>query len=175
VFETTANANMTVGGGGTNLVRNLGTFRHLGMGLSICEPGVPFQNLGTLEVIHGGLSLGGGGSNTGLLSASAGSTLYLHNSFALGSGSMRTELAGTAPTAIGQLQIFGGGALLSGTLEVVLAPGYSPSLGNTFDVLTFETRTGSFSSILLPALGPGLELTAQYLANSLRLTVVSVP
>jgi T5SS/PEP-CTERM-associated repeat protein len=45
---------------------------------------------------------------------------------------------------------------LGGTLEISLADGFLPALGNTFDILDFNTVSGSFSEMNLPALEDGL-------------------
>jgi hypothetical protein len=67
-------------------------------------------------------------------------------------GTLLIELAGTAAgTNYDQLQV-DGGALLDGTLEVALLDGFQPGLGNTFDILDFNTVSGSFSDMKLPAL-----------------------
>ena len=67
-------------------------------------------------------------------------------------GTLLIELAGTAAgTNYDQLQV-DGGALLDGTLEVALLDGFQPGLGDTFDILDFNTVSGSFSDMKLPAL-----------------------
>jgi hypothetical protein len=67
-------------------------------------------------------------------------------------GTLLIELAGIAAgTNYDQLQV-DGGALLDGTLEVALLDGFQPGLGDTFDILDFNTVSGSFSEMKLPAL-----------------------
>ncbi len=46
---------------------------------------------------------------------------------------------------------------LDGTLEVVLTGGFTPAMGDTFDLFDFTATTGQFDDILLPDLDPGLQ------------------
>jgi hypothetical protein len=55
---------------------------------------------------------------------------------------------------------------LGGTLEISLADGFIPELGNSFDILDFNTVSGSFAEMNLPALEGGLEWgTSQLLVD----------
>ena len=55
---------------------------------------------------------------------------------------------------------------LGGTLEISLADGFIPELGNSFDILDFNTVSGSFSEMNLPVLEGGLEWdTSQLLVD----------
>ena len=55
--------------------------------------------------------------------------------------------------------------------NVNLINSFSPLLAQTFDVVTFASRTGTFGTVNLPALGGGLALQPNYLATSLQLEV----
>ena len=45
----------------------------------------------------------------------------------------------------------------AGTLKVTLAPGFSPALGDSFDILDWSNSvSGFFNSLVLPALNAGL-------------------
>jgi hypothetical protein len=46
-------------------------------------------------------------------------------------------------------------ATLGGTLNVFLGPGYTPSPGDVFAVLTYGSRSGTFATINLPSLPRG--------------------
>jgi hypothetical protein len=64
------------------------------------------------------------------------------------------ELAGTSPGS-GYDQIQASGALaLNGALQVSLLDGFTPAAGNSFNLFDWASSTGTFSSLLLPAL-PG--------------------
>lgn len=66
--------------GGTNAVNNAGTFNKIGQGIlffnSFGAP-LPFNNSGTVNVDVGALTLGTGGSNTGIFDGDAGTTLTI--------------------------------------------------------------------------------------------------
>jgi T5SS/PEP-CTERM-associated repeat protein len=67
-----------------------------------------------------------------------------------------------------------GAAALDGTLQVQLASGFVPSLGDAFQILTASGgRTGTFTSQMLPPLSSGLDWELQYTPNSVMLSVIS--
>jgi T5SS/PEP-CTERM-associated repeat protein len=67
-----------------------------------------------------------------------------------------------------------GGAALDGTLQVQLAGGFVPSLGDSFQILTAAGgRTGTFTNEVLPLLSSGLDWELEYTPNSVMLSVVS--
>ncbi len=97
--------------------------------------------------------------------------LYVNGNFtASSSANLRIRLRGTNYTQHDQLLIQGS-AQLAGKLDVRL-DGYNPVLGDYFDVVSFSSRTGQFSPVLLPALDPGLEWEVTHASTRVRLTVV---
>jgi hypothetical protein len=71
-----------------------------------------------------------------------------------------------------QLSLRGREAILGGALKVELAEGFTPILGQTFDVLIdILGRTGEFDQVILPDLGSGLKLVVSYSASKVTLTV----
>ncbi|HYG25182.1 MAG TPA: immunoglobulin domain-containing protein [Verrucomicrobiae bacterium] len=82
---------------------------------------------------------------------------------------LNVELAGTSVpgTNYDQLRL-SGTATLQGTLNVRLIEGFTPSLSNTFTVMTFGSRLGMFDSITPP---PGVTFEATYTSTNLVLTV----
>ncbi|HEY3392047.1 MAG TPA: hypothetical protein VGK58_05030 [Lacipirellulaceae bacterium] len=67
-----------------------------------------------------------------------------------------------------------GGAVLDGTLQVQLAGGFVPSVGDSFQILTAAGgRTGTFTSEILPPLSSGLDWELQYTPTSVVLSVIS--
>jgi hypothetical protein len=60
---------------------------------------------------------------------------------------------------------------LGGTLAVSLINSFTPAAGNSFDILDWNTRTGTFSTLSLPALSPGLMWNASQLYTSGTLNV----
>ena len=62
---------------------------------------------------------------------------------------LEIELGGTLPGESDGLHV-AGQATLDGTLEIVLLPGFSPSPGDSFQVITFGSQVGEFAVINLP-------------------------
>ena len=72
----------------------------------------------------------------------------------------------------GQLNV-SGAATLDGTLTISLADGFIPNLGDTFQIVSFASRTGQFATINGLNIGGGLAFQADYSATGLTLTTVS--
>ena len=80
-----------------------------------------------------------------------------------GSNYKFTETSNLAMDIVGANPGFGydvifstGQFIADGTFTVNLLDGYSPTLGQTFDMLDFTTLTGTFDALDLPVLSPGL-------------------
>src|SRR5439155_14797924 len=86
---------------------------------------VIFQNDGVVEL------------SSGVLSIEAGYTPG-------GTAVHRFVIRGSQPN-IDFGQLAAGGAELRGNLEVILAGGFQPTLGQTFQIMGFGSRTGTFS------------------------------
>lgn len=88
-----------------------------------------------------------------------------------------TVLFDIAGTAFGEFDRFvvGGMLELGGTFALNLGGGFAPSQGETFDLITGASLTGTFATLLLPDLGGGLAFKPLYTADTFRLTVVPVP
>ncbi len=89
-------------------------------------------------------------------------------------------LGGLFAVQIGGLNDFdwldvAGDAQLGGTLAVELLDGFSPLLGNAFDILLADAVFGSFGSVLLPTLGAGLEFQLVNGLDVVRLAVIAAP
>jgi hypothetical protein len=100
------------------------------------------------------------------------------------SGALSIELGGTtAGTQYDQLRV-GGSATLNGALNVSLVPGFLPADGNSFQVLTFGSRSGDFAmkngldlgnhSVLTPTFNP-TNLTLQCEITVVPLIVIVNP
>ncbi len=84
------------------------------------------------------------------------------------------ELAVTLASADhSRLTLTGTSAALAGTLRVELAEGFSPNIGQTFNVMTFTSRTGEFGNVVLPGIGPDKKLEAVYSATAVTVRVVA--
>ena len=89
-------------------------------------------------------------------------------------GELNVEVGGlTAGTGFDQLNITGNAAL-GGTLSVSLIGGFSPIPGNTFEIMTFSSRTGDFTAENGLDLGFGLSFEPNLSANNLLLVVVGI-
>lgn len=100
-------------------------------------------------------------------------------------GTYAVELSGLlAGTEYDQLNV-SGTATLGGTLNVSLfdtgGGPFTPHLGDSFDILTADLIQGSFGSLSLAALDPGLKWDISYLTDAIgttdvvRLSVAAVP
>jgi T5SS/PEP-CTERM-associated repeat protein len=84
-------------------------------------------------------------------------TLHISTPTALiSSGQMLITLAGTNPGVTYDQILFNGSTMLNGSLSVSLANSFIPLLGNHFHILDLGTTSGTFTSVALPSLLPGL-------------------
>ena len=132
---------------------------------------------GSLIDIQGG-SLSGSGSinapvrNAGEINpggAGTGPLAITGNYTQLASGVLNIDLGGlTAGSQFDQLAVTGT-ATLDGTLNVDLIGGFTPSPGDTFQIMTYASSTGTFATIN----GHGATYNPTYGSTGLTLTVVS--
>ena len=88
-------------------------------------------------------------------------------------GTLAMEIGGTMPdTGYDQL-IVSGTASLDGELEVRLIDPFTPTLGDSFTLMTYDSHTGTFATETLQALNPGLEWAVHYGETALTLTVIN--
>jgi hypothetical protein len=88
-------------------------------------------------------------------------------------GTLNVTLSGTtAGTDYGQL-IITGLATLDGTLNITLANGFTPNVGDSFQILLFGSRSGDFAIENGLNLGGGLQLDPAYDAASLTLVTTA--
>jgi uncharacterized repeat protein (TIGR01451 family) len=121
-------------------------------------------------VFNGGL-LKGNGVLTGNVTNAAtvapglspGALTIIGNYTQTGSGTLQIELAGTTPTSQYDQLLVSGTATLDGTLDVTLIGFYIPSGGDTYDVLTFASKSGDFAVKGLPNFLAGGSIEANYL------------
>ncbi len=174
-----------------NRINNSGIFRKsIGTGTNSIVASVPFTNLpgGVVDVQTGTLSIGD-------FSHAAGAVIQGEGTLALGTitafegdvnpgtspgilsitGDMpqgrqsiiNVDLDGaTVGTGYDQLNV-SGAATLNGELNI--KAGFVPTVGNTFTVLTYGSRSGTFANITGLDVGGGVTLQPQWNANSLDL------
>jgi hypothetical protein len=82
------------------------------------------------------------------------------------------ELNGAEPGAAYDVLNITGSAEFDGVLQLELDPGFSPTLGQTFTVMTFGSRSGRFSRVVGLNIGLGLRFDVDYSATDITLVVV---
>ncbi|MBX3435533.1 MAG: autotransporter-associated beta strand repeat-containing protein, partial [Pirellulales bacterium] len=85
-------------------------------------------------------------------------------------GTLQLDLASTSVYDVLKVD---GALAAGGTLAVGLSEGFTPQLGDAFQVLEFGSATGAFGTLSLPALSPGLAWDASGLLTSGFLEVVA--
>ncbi len=91
-------------------------------------------------------------------------------------GALNVELGGTtAGVNYDQFRVGGtGAAVLAGTLNVSLVNGFVPAAGNTFTVMTYASRSGTFNTVT-PFGGGCIGWTTRYDPTAVVLTAVLLP
>ena len=120
----------------------------------------------TLTISTNGLT------NNGTLEAAVGAIMNITSATPTLNGTIKTTIAGTASTDFGRFTI-GSAATLSGTLEIALSGGFVPLLGQTFQIMTYGSRTGAFSFIVELNDVPGLVYDPVYNALDLTLNLIA--
>ena len=88
---------------------------------------------------------------------------------------MYVEIAGTLFNEYDRILV-AGNAQIDGYLNIDIDGSFVPALGNTFDILsTTFGRSGTFATVDVSGMPPGRTFHVDYLANSVRLTVVNTP
>lgn len=89
--------------------------------------------------------------------ASQTATIVIEADMALGPDSkLLFGIGGTGSGQYDTLEVEGG-VTLGGTIEVSLLSGYTPSLGDRFQLITADRLLGNFAGLVLPTLPGGLE------------------
>jgi hypothetical protein len=90
----------------------------------------------------------------------------------LSTGKLAIQIGGeTVGTQYDQLNV-STSAVLAGNLSVLGLSSFTPSAGDTFNILNAGSITGSFSTATLPALRNGLAWDLQTTANTMKLVVL---
>jgi autotransporter-associated beta strand protein len=121
-------------------------------------------NVGSVTATGGvnvATALTGNGTITGNVTLASGASvspgpsigvLSFANNLTLGSSGVVTIQLGGTTAGTGYDQIDVDGALAAGgTLQVLLANGFVPSAGNSFNIFDFASISGTFSNVVLPA------------------------
>jgi hypothetical protein len=135
-----------------------------------------FNNVGgTVQAASGQtLNVVSSATSGGTLSRASGGTLNFQSNLMLQSGSaVQFALAGgTLGTQYGQLGVTSA-LTATGSLAVTFAGGYDPHNGEQFHLLKFGSESGTFSSVTLPSLDPGLhwDTSLLYTQGILRVSI----
>ncbi len=138
-------------------------------------------SLASPVTVNSGGTLGGTGSLTSVTVYSGGNlapgdplgVLQLSGNLVLASSAAAMDYELDMPGSGDQLEI-SGLATLNGTLNVSLANGFTPSAGQSFDLISGVT-TGSFSQLNLPPLSNGLRWDTSTLYTTGTISVVPEP
>jgi hypothetical protein len=165
---------LTIGGSGTSYTQTGGKTTMDGMLIGTVKINSG-QYLGA-GAITGAVSLGGTTAaifnigDTGKATAVKISSTYTQ----LSTGKLTASIGGTtAGTQYSQLQVKGA-ATLAGTLGATLVSAFSPTVGETFTVLTASSVTGAFSNTTI-AINASEHFAISYTATGVVLTVASGP
>jgi hypothetical protein len=142
-------------------------------GTVFCLDYLPVGDTATIRghgLIEGGLSVNGKlqpGSPIGGLTVDRGTINP--------NGRVEIQIGGNTPGVThDSLSAAGFMNLQGGTLALSLVNGFTPTIGQTFDVLTAGNVSGQFTSITGTDLGGGKAFVAQYLPSAVRLVVDGV-
>jgi hypothetical protein len=86
---------------------------------------------------------------------------------------LNVELGGIARGRQYDAVVASGALSLGGSLQVSLINGFTPAAGNSFDIFDWDNLSGTFSTLLLPALSSSLSWDTSQLHTTGFLTVVS--
>ncbi len=118
-------------------------------------------------------------------------TIMINSIFAPGNSPGKIEVTGDVTlgdSAVLQMELGGrtlgsdydhlditGQLAVDGTLELLLIDGFTPGMGDTFDLLDFASVTGTFDQIDLPTLGNGFFFNTSSLLTTGTISVVPEP
>jgi hypothetical protein len=134
----------------------------------VAAPGSALRGNGNLTISAGSLANAGSifpGSSPGRLTVGAALTQQP-------TATLSVEIGGASPASQYDQLALSQGATLDGTLDISLIDGFEPALGQTFDVVTFPSRTGVFATINGLAIGNGKRFQLGYEPTRIRLEVV---
>jgi RHS repeat-associated protein len=156
---------------GSTIATNQANVTLDGAGAAITGLTALTTNTGSLTLSNGAtLTTTGSLTNSGTItlagSAAAGGALNVGGNFSQGStGTLNIDVAGTSASGLFGTLTATGTATLGGALNATATGGYSPAIGQSYQVLTFASATGEFSSVR------GSVFTQQLNATNLTLAV----
>ena len=141
--------------------------------LTLADGGIasaPLIEINSQSSVHGNGTLLGDVTNFGLVSPGTSTgALHLDGAYLQAdNGVLRIELASTL--SFDQLLVTGM-ASLAGTLDVALLGGFTPTAGQSFDIIDWGSLDGTFSALNLPVLSGGLSWNTSQLYTMGALSV----
>ncbi len=135
---------------GTFITSNEGTLTLDGAGATIIGITDLASNSGAFVVAGGAdFTTAGAFTNNGSLTVGAGSIFTVNGNFTQRSTATLNDQIGGTPVSglFGQVHVSGtGAATLAGVFNLALVNGFGPSSGQVFDVMSFASATGTFTS-----------------------------
>ncbi len=99
--------------------------------------------------------------------------VFIGPSVSLGADALlEMELGGVAPGSEHDQLNIGGTATLSGTLDIQMIDGFTPRVGDSFTILTFGERSGTFDAVTSMK---GYVWNVDYAADAITITATAVP
>ena len=108
-------------------------------------------------------------TNSGSLSATSGSIGLQRTFTQTSNGTLFVEIANGDFDSFAVSQ----GATLDGDLNIDLTGGYQPPVSTTFEIMTCNTCSGTFATIINQSIGNGTEFVPSYGSNDVTLTVMN--
>ncbi len=156
------------GGGAASVFNNSGEFTKTG-GAGQFNVNIPFTNTGTVTIESGTLNLPGGFTNSAVFDLRKLATVIVNGAFTnTAAGVIQLDLGGTAPADYPSFMV-SGAATLDGILNVFFVDGFIPNVADAFQVLTYNSHTGTFATITDD--DPAHTVDPTYNATNLLLTV----
>jgi hypothetical protein len=126
----------------------------------------------TFSVTDGTMTVGSLSNKSSVTSGANGLLTFLGDFTQLTTGVVNIGLANTG---FGKIAV-GGTATLDNVLNLVKATGFAPTVGQTFEIMTFASRNGTlFDTVNGTATGNGLFLNPQYGNTTLTLSTAAAP
>ena len=129
-------------------------------------------NGGTLRgsgTISGNLSVGGTAQVLPGYATPSFGIINVNGNYSQSGGTLYMRIAGTASNQFDQVQVTGNASITGGTYTADVST-YTPSNGNTFDVLTYASKSGTdFTTKNLPTFSGGGSMSASYTASALQI------
>lgn len=139
-----------------------GTFKNLSGAIFNVQSNASFS----ADIVNAGQVAPGGSSGAGILSING---AYIQEE----TGVLNIEIGGLgAGAGYDQLRI-NGAATLAGTLNIILLNNFVPQDGNSFEIITFNSKSGGFTTITGSKIGYGLFFDAEFGETGFVITVDS--